>query len=115
MSLDPQSSWIQWVATTAVGVLTAIVGLFVSFGRDAAKIYRAKVDSIEARQSTFAEKYITREELRDEMTRRAEESSGLTLQMHNHNATLLKGIDTRIGELREDVKDVHRRIDDSKK
>lgn len=115
MSLDPQSSWLQWGATTIVAAFSALIGLFVSFGREAHKIYRAKVDALEKQHATFAASCVTREELRDELTRRFDDMDVRRLQMHNHNAELLSGIDTRIGELRQDVKDVHKRIDESKK
>lgn len=115
MALDPQSSWIQWGATTVIAAFTALIGLFVSFGRDAHKIYREKVDALEKGQATFAANCITREELRDELSRRFDEIDIRSTQQHNHNATLLSGIDSRIGELRDDIKDVHKRIDEGRK
>jgi hypothetical protein len=126
MALDPQSSWIQWSATTVIAAFTALIGLFVSFGRDAHKIYREKVDALEQKQATFSEKYLTREEFRDEMNRWRGDVETRSLQMHNHNATLLTGIgdriedlkdgmDQRMSELHQDMKDVHKRIDEGKK
>ena len=127
MSLDPQtahdaaqvaqvtqSSWVQWVLAIGSVVTMAfsgMIGLFVSFGREAHRIYREKVDKLEEKQATFAATYITRKEVLDELANRFQEMRADRLQMHNHNATLLEGIDTRIGELREDIKDVHKRID----
>lgn len=107
---DPQS-WIQWALTGIATAFSALIGLLVSFGRDGHKIYREKVDALEKGQATLAASCITREEFRNEMNRRADESDNRTLQMHNHNATLLGGIDTRLGEIRDDIKDVHKRID----
>ena len=130
MSLDPQtahdaaqvaqvtqSSWVQWVLAIGSVVTMAfsgMIGLFVSFGREAHRIYRQKVDNLEEKQATFASTRITRDELRDELSRRFDDMDSRHLQMHNHNAALLQGIDTRIGELRQDIKDVHKRIDEVK-
>jgi hypothetical protein len=138
MSLDPQSaheaaqvaqatqaSWIQWAIAIGSGVTAAfsgMIGLFVSFGREAHRIYRQKVDKLEENQAAFAATYITREELREELSRRLDDMDTRAIQMHNHNGALLTGIDNRmggidarIGELRSDIKDVHRRIDEVRK
>lgn len=109
--LEPQASWIQWGLTGIATAFTALIGLIVSFGRDAHKIYREKVDALEKGQATLAASCITREEFREELTRRFDEIDSRSLQMHNHNATLLGGIDKRLGEIRDDIKDVHARID----
>lgn len=115
MALDPQSSWIQWGATTVIAAFTALIGLFVSFGRDAHKIYREKVDALEKAHATFAASCITREEFREELTRRFDDIDSRSQQQHAHNATLLSGIDIRLGEIREDIRDVHKRIDEGRK
>jgi hypothetical protein len=120
-----QSSWVQWVLAIGSVVTMAfsgMIGLFVSFGREAHRIYREKVDKLEEKQATFAATYITRKEVLDELARRFDDMDVRRLQMHNHNAALLEGIDTRmggidkrIGELRQDIKDVHKRIDEVKR
>jgi hypothetical protein len=109
-----QSSWIQWavaIGSVVSMAFSGMIGLFVSLGREAHRIYREKVDKLEEKQATFAALYITRKEVLDELANRFQEMRADRLQMHNQNATLLEGIDTRIGELRQDIKDVHKRID----
>lgn len=109
---DPQqSSWMQWALSGIGAAFTALLGLLVAFGRDSAKIYRGKVDALEQKHSTFAASCITREELREELSQRFNDMDTRRIQMHNHNAELLGGIDKRIGELREDIQNVHTRID----
>src|ERR1700722_6744531 len=124
--MEPQASWIQWGLTGIGTVFTALIGLFVSFGRDAAKIYREKVDALEKGQATLTASCITREEFRDELTRRFDDTDARSDQQHVHNTKLMEGInsrvcelrdavDSRMGELRQDIKDVHTRIDGLKK
>lgn len=153
LDLDPQNSWLQWGATAILGAISGCIALIVSFGRDAHKIYRDKVDALEMKQATFAgrekvealeQKHsefavtsVTREEFREELDRvrgefkaemslRFESVDNRHLQMHNHNATLMTAVETRLGELtvamdkrmgelRDDIKDVHKRIDEKKK
>lgn len=115
LDLDPQASWIQWLLTGIATAFSSLILLLVSFRRETEKIYREKVDALEKGHSVITASYITREEFKEELTRRADETDNRTLQMHNHNAALLAGIDSRIGELRGDIKDVHKRIDESKK
>ena len=134
---DPQESWIQWAATTVVGIFSALIGLLVAFGRDAHKIYREKVDALEKEQAEFAAKFVTRADFKEELERlRTEFKAEMVLrfdavdnrhiQMHNHNATLMGAVesrlnelkntmDTRMGELRGDIKDIHKRIDEDNK
>lgn len=153
LDLDPQSSWLQWGATAILAAFSGFIALLVSFGRDAHKIYREKVDALELKQGTFAEREkvealeqkqsefavtsITRDDFKEELDRvrtefkaemslRFESIDNRHLQMHNHNATLMTAVetrlgeltvrmDTRMGELRDDIKDVHKRIDEKKK
>lgn len=137
LDLDPQSSWLQWGATAIVTALTGMIGLIVSFGRDAHKIYRLKVDELEKKHAELSEKFVAREDFKNELDRmRAEFKAEMVLrfdsvdnrhiQMHNHNAQLMTAVetrlgelkvamDTRMGELRQDIKDVHERIDGKKK
>jgi hypothetical protein len=153
LEIDPQGGWIQWAATAILAAFSGLIGLFVSFGRDAAKIYREKVDAVETKIATLAERErvealekrhsefvatsVTRDDFREELDRvrtefktemslRFESIDNRHLQMHNHNATLMSAVetrlgelkvtmDTRMGELRNDIKDVHKRIDEGKK
>lgn len=115
LELDPQNSWLQWVATAILAAFSGFITLLVSWGRDAHKIYREKVDTLEKAHATFAASCVTREELRDELTRRFEDMDLRRIQMHAHNAELIGGLGDRIGELRDDIKDVHKRIDEKKK
>lgn len=137
IDLDPHGSWFQWGATVIVAAFSGFIGLFVSFGRDAAKIYREKVDALEKKQAEFSEKFVGRNDFKDELDRlRAEFKAEMVLrfdavdnrhiQMHNHNATLMTAVetrlgelkvtvDTRMGEMRNDIRDVHKRIDEVNK
>lgn len=148
--LDP--TWMQWIATAILTAFSGLLTLLIAFGRDAQKIYRKKVDAIELKQTEFAEKVklealekqhsefaattITRDDFREELDRvRAEFKAEMSLrfesidnrhlQMHNHNATLMTGVenrlgelkdavDTRMGELRDDIKDIHKRFESKK-
>lgn len=100
MSLDPEASWIQWaiaVGTAVTAVFSGMVGLFVSFGRDAFKIYREKVDKLEEKHATLAASCITRDELKEYL----DEIKADRVRMHAENIDNLREIRNDIKELRK--------------
>jgi hypothetical protein len=135
MAVDPQPLiqaqqswlpwWIPWAFSTVSLVITGLLGLVVSFGRDAWGIYRLKVDALETKYSTLSAQCITRDELRVLLDKSFGDMDVRRIQMHNHNAELLTGIGTRISEVKtdladikkefkEDINRVHVRIDELK-
>lgn len=136
LDLDPQSGWLQWGATAILAAFSGFITLLVSSVKDGHKFLREKVDAIEKRQQELSERAITRNDFKDELDRvRAEFKAEMSLrfdavdnrhiQMHNHNATLLGGVETRLGEfknsfdkrmgeLRDDIKDLYKRSDTKK-
>jgi hypothetical protein len=144
MAVDPQQFqqswlpwWIPWAFSTISLVITGLLGMVVSFARDAHSIYRLKVDALEKSHTELKTQSITRDELAkrlEEMDKRSADRLNTAfsdmdvrrLQMHNHNADLLTGIGNRIGEVRadlaaiktefkDDINRVHERIDEIKK
>jgi hypothetical protein len=88
---------LQWGLSLATAAITGLLAIIVSFGRDAFKIYREKVDALEVKHAELSANCITREELREYL----DEIKTDRVRMHEENLDNLREIRNDIKELRK--------------
>jgi hypothetical protein len=97
MSIDSEPSLLQWGLSLATAAITGLLAIIVSFGRDAFKIYREKVDALEVKHAELSANCITRDELREYL----DEIKTDRVRMHEENLDNLREIRNDIKELRK--------------
>jgi hypothetical protein len=123
----PQApGWFSYTLAVILGLLSTLLGIYRSKVDEMEKnqgtfAKTAKVDELEKRQQLLADiqnRFPTRDELRQDLSARFEDMDVRRLQMHNHNVETMRMVNTSIeglrADLREDLAQVHRRIDELK-